>query len=180
MIEICQCCGSEIRKYKGTFKSGPNYTISQDNKSVTKYSSDEWNATIIGTEAIAKNAITIVKYRIENTDSNSFIMFGLAPKSINQNGVNLYESCGWYLYSYYGGLYCQPPLSYSNFSFLNQNKFPIGSVITMIVDTIIGKISFKINDGELKTAYHALTFDEPIVPCVLLYTKGDSVRLIIE
>ena len=180
MIEICQCCGSEIRKYKGTFKSGPNYTISQDNKSVTKSSSDGWNANVIGSEAISKGSITIVKYRIEKTDSNSHIMFGLAPKSINQNGVNLYTSCGWYLYSYTGGLYSQSPLSFSNFAFLNQNHFPTGSIITMIVDTIIGKISFKINEGEIKTAYHALSFDEPIVPCVNLYTKGDSVRLINE
>ena len=50
----------------------------------------------------------------------------------------------------------------------------------MIVDTIIGKISFKIDEEELKTAYHALTFDELIVPCVMLYTKGDTVRLIYE
>ena len=68
----------------------------------------------------------------------------------------------------------------SNFAFLNQNHFPTGTIITMIVDTIIGKISFKINEGDIKTAYHALSFDEPIVPCVILYTKGDSVRLINE
>lgn len=50
----------------------------------------------------------------------------------------------------------------------------------MIVDTIVGKISFKINGGEIKTAYHALTFDEPVVPCVMIYTKGNTVRLIKE
>ena len=82
-MEICQCCGSEIRRYKGTFKSGPNYTISQDNRSVTKSNDNAWNSIIIGTDNIAKNAITIVKYRIELTDSNSYIMFGLSPKSIN-------------------------------------------------------------------------------------------------
>ena len=180
MIEQCQCCGTEIRKYKGTFKSGDNYTISQDNKSVTKFSSDGWNANIIGSDSIAKGAITIINFRIEKTDSNSHIMLGVSPISINQKGVNLYQSCGWYLYCYTGGLYCQSPLSYSDFSFLNQNKFPEGTVITMIVDTIIGKISYKINGGLIKTAYHALTFNEPIVPCAILYTKGDSIRLINE
>ena len=93
-MEICQCCGSELRRYKGTFKSGPNYTISQDNRSVTKSSDNAWNSIIIGTDNIAKNAITIVKYRIELTDSNSFIMFGLSPKSINQNGSTLYNTNG--------------------------------------------------------------------------------------
>ena len=178
MSEICQCCGSEIRKYKGTFKSGPNYTISQDNRSVTKSSSDNWNANILGTEEISKGAITIVNLRIEHTDSNSYIMFGLAPKSINQNETCLYSKNGYYFYSHSGGLYCQPPLSFSNFNFLNQKQFPIGTVITMIVDFIVGKISYKINEGEIKTAFHSITFNEPMIPCVLLYTKGDSVRLI--
>ena len=50
----------------------------------------------------------------------------------------------------------------------------------MIVDSVVGKISFKINDGLIKTAFHALTFSEDIVPCVLIYTKGDTVRLINE
>ena len=180
MIEQCQCCGSEIRKYKGTFKSGPNYTISQDNKSVTKYTNNGWDSIIIGTECISPNAITIVNYRIEKTDSNSSIMFGVSTKSINQNGSTLYNTNGWYLYSCTGGLYCQGPLSYGNFSYLTENHFPTGTVITMIVDTNVGKISYKINHGEIKTAYHALTFNEPIVPCVMIYTKGDTVRLINE
>ena len=179
-MEICQCCGSEIRRYKGTFKSGPNYTISQDNRTVTKSSENGWNSIIIGTENISKYAITIVKFRIELTDSNSYIMFGLSPKSINQNGSSLFNTSGWYFYSYTSNLYCQPPLSYSNFSFLNKKPLPAGTIITMIIDTIVGKISFKVNEEELKTAYHALTFDELIVPCVMLYTKGDSVRLIYE
>ena len=179
-MEICQCCGTEIRRYKGTFKSGPKYTISQENRSVTKSNDNAWNSIIIGTDNIAKNAITIVKFRIELTDSNSHIMFGLSPKSINQNGSTLYNTNGWYFYSNTSNLYCQPPLSYSNFAFLNKKPLPTGTIITMIVDTIIGKISFKIDEEELKTAYHALTFDELIVPCVMLYTKGDTVRLIDE
>ena len=180
MIEQCQCCGSEIRKYQGTFKSGENFTISQDNKSVTKSSTNGWNANVLGSDSIAKGAITIINFRIEQTDSNSHIMFGISPKSINQSGVDLFRSCGWYFYSYSGGLYCQPPLSFSNFSFLNQNHLPAGTIITMIVDTVVGKIYYKINGGDIKTAYHALTFNETIVPVVILYTKGDSVRLINE
>ena len=180
MTEICQCCGSEIRRYKGTFKSGPNYTISQDNRSITKSSANKWDAIVIGSENIAKNAITIINYRIESTNLSSDIMFGLSPKTINQHGSSLFCTTGWYFYSNTGGLFCQSPLSYSNLAFMNEKNLPSGTVITMIVDTIIGKISYKINGGEIKTAYHALTFDEPIVPCVMLHTKGDTVRLIYE
>ena len=60
---------------------------------------------------------------------------------------------------------------------MNDTHFPEGTIITLIVDTNIGKISYKINDGLIKTAYQ-ITFPENVVPCVLLHTKGDSVRII--
>ena len=103
-------------------------------------------------------------------------MFGIAPQSIDQKLNCAYAKSGWYFYCYSGGLYCQPPLSYSNFKFMDNSKLPEGTIITLIIDTSIGKISFKINDGLIKTAYQ-VTFPENIVPCVMLYNKGDSVRI---
>ena len=91
--------------------------------------------------------------------------------------IEAYNKCGWYFYSASGGLYSQPPLSYINFKYMNDTHFREGTIITLIVDTNIGKISYKINDGLIKTAYQ-ITFPENVVPCVLLYTKGDSVRII--
>ena len=177
MVEQCQCCGTEIRKYKGTFISGPNYTISQDNRSVTKYSGDGWNANAIGSEEITPGTITIINFKIENTTSNSNIMFGIAPKSVNQSS-KVFNSCGWYFYSNSGGLYCQSPLSYSNFEYRNDRQLPNNTIITIIVDTISGKISYKINNDNIKTAYHSITFNESIVPCVNLFSKGDAVRIL--
>ena len=176
MIEQCQCCGSEIRRYKGCFKTGPNYILSQDNRTITKCC-DGWNATAIGNEPISLGTITIIKFKIEKTDQNSHIMIGIAPQSIDQKLVSGYSKCGWYLYTYSGGLYCQPPLSYGDFQFINEKHLPEGTIITLIVDTNIGKISYKINDSLIKTAYQ-VTFSESIAPCVILYSKGDSVRII--
>ena len=176
MIEQCQCCGSEIRRYKGTFKSGQNYILSQDNRTITKCC-DGWNATAIGNEPLSLGTITIIKFKIEKTNQNSYIMFGIAPQSIDQKLTDAYSKCGWYFNSCNGGLYCQPPLSYSDFKFINDSLLPEGTIITIIVDTSIGKISYKINDGLIKTAYQ-VTFPENVVPCVLTYTKGDSVRIL--
>ena len=177
MIEQCQCCGSEIRRYKGVFKSGPNYILSQDNRTITKCGDNAWTTNAIGNEPISLGTITIIKFKIEKTNGNSDIMFGIAPQSIDQKLTQAYNKCGWYFYSASGGLYSQPPLSYSNFKYMNDSHFPEGTIITLIVDTNIGKISYKINDGLIKTAYQ-ITFPENVVPCVLLYTKGDSVRII--
>ena len=174
MIEQCQCCGSEIRRYKGTFKSGPNYILSQDNRTVTNCQ-EGWNDNAIGNEIIPMGTITIIKFKIEKT-KNSDIMIGVAPQSIDQKLNCAFEKSGWYFYCANGGLYCQPPLSYSDFKFIDDSKLPEGTIITLIIDTSIGKISFKINDGLIKTAYQ-VTFPENIVPCVMLYSKGDSVRI---
>ena len=177
MIEQCQCCGSELRRYKGCFKSGPNYILSQDNRTITKCGDNGWTANAIGSEPIPLGTITIIKFKIEKTDQNSHIMIGIAPQSIDQKLVSGYSKCGWYLYTYSGGLYCQPPLSYGDFQFINEKHLPEGTIITLIVDTNIGKISYKINDSLIKTAYQ-VTFSESIAPCVILYNKGDSVRII--
>ena len=176
MIEQCQCCGSEIRRYKGTFISGPNYILSQDNRTVTKCNDNGWNANAIGSEIIPLGSITIINFKIEKTIESHF-MIGIAPKSIDQKLVGAYSKCGWYYYSCTGGLYCEPPLSYGNFKFRDDSKLPEGTIITLIVDTSIGKISYKINDSLIKTAYH-VSFPENIVPCVGLYNKGDSIRII--
>ena len=175
MIEQCQCCGSEFRRYNGTFKSGPNYILSQDNRTVTQCT-DGWNTIAIGAESIPLGTITIIKFKIEKT-LNSYIMFGIAPLSIDQKITDGFIKSGWYYYSFNGGLYCQPQLSYENFKFRDDSKLPEGTIITIIVDTSIGKISYKINDSLIKTAYQ-VTFPESIVPCVMLYNKGDSVRIL--
>ena len=176
MIEQCQCCGSEIRRYKGTFISGPNYILSQDNRTITKCDDKIWSVNAIGSEIIPLGTITIINFKIEKTLCSN-IMIGVVPKSIDQKLTEAYSKCGWFYYSYNGSLYCQPPLSYNNFKFRDDSKLPEGTIITLIVDTNIGKISFKINDSLIKTAYQ-VSFPENIVPCVILYDKDDSVRII--
>ena len=176
MIEQCQYCGSETRRYNGTFISGPNYVLSEDKKTITKYGDNAFNANAIGSEIIPLGTITIINFKIEKT-TNSYIMIGIAPKTMDQKLINACSQCGWYYYAYNGTLYCQPPLSYSDFKFRDDSKLPEGTIITLIVDTNIGKISYKINDSQIKTAYH-ITFPENIVPCVIFHDKGDSIRII--
>ena len=175
MIEQCQCCGSEVKRYKGTFKSGPNYILSQDNRTITNCQ-EGWNVNAIGTETIPMGTITIINFKIEKT-KNSHFMIGVAPQSIDQKLNCAYTKCGWYYFTYNGTLYCQPPLSYNDFKFRDDSNLPEGTIITLIVDTNIGKISYKINDNPIKTAYQ-ITFPENIVPCVMSCHKGDSIRII--
>ena len=45
------------------------------------------------------------------------------------------------------------------------------------MDTAKGKLSFALNGVNLGVAYGGIPLDKPLVPCVLLFYKGDSVEL---
>ena len=103
-------------------------------------------------------------------------MIGIGPKVNNQNTPNFFREYGYFINCYDGYIYSK------NFeeNCLFVNKLPIGTLITMIVDTNAGKLSYRINDGIIITAFHSLTFSEPIYPYVLFMTKGDVVKIIHE
>ena len=46
------------------------------------------------------------------------------------------------------------------------------------MDTIRGRLSFVVNRMNLGVAYKGIPLDKPLMPCVLLGNKGDSVELI--
>ena len=45
------------------------------------------------------------------------------------------------------------------------------------MDTVKGEVSFVLNGVSLGVAYEGIPLDQPLVPCVILYNKGDSVEL---
>ena len=45
------------------------------------------------------------------------------------------------------------------------------------MDTTKGELSFAVNGVNLGVAYDGIPLDKPLVPCVLLYHKGDSIEL---
>ena len=46
------------------------------------------------------------------------------------------------------------------------------------MDTTKGELSFVVNSVNLGVAYDGIPLDKPLVPCVILINKGDSVELI--
>ena len=54
-----------------------------------------------------------------------------------------------------------------------------GDSVGVVMDTAKGELSFVVNGVYYGVAYEGIPLDKPLVPCVLLYYKGDSVRLII-
>ena len=54
-----------------------------------------------------------------------------------------------------------------------------GDSVGVVVDTTKGELSFALNRVNLGVAYEGIPLDKPLVPCVILYRKGDSVELLI-
>ena len=47
------------------------------------------------------------------------------------------------------------------------------------MDTAKGELSFILDGVNLGVAYEGIPLDKPLVPCVLLWWKGDSIELVI-
>ena len=45
------------------------------------------------------------------------------------------------------------------------------------MDTTKGELSFVVNSVNLGVAFEGIPLDKPLVPCVILYWKDDSVEL---
>ena len=104
---------------------------------------------------------------------------------IDHNGYNNYEKCGWYFDCYDSVLYSGPP---HNYNWPGKEYGPrkgngkyvrTGDSVGVVMDTVKGGLSFVVNGMNLGVAYEGIPLDKPLVPCVLLYFKGDSVELII-
>ena len=54
-----------------------------------------------------------------------------------------------------------------------------GDSVGVVMDTTKGELSFALNGVNLGVAYEGIPLDKPLVPCVLLSQKGDSVELVV-
>ena len=52
-----------------------------------------------------------------------------------------------------------------------------GDNVGVVMDTTKGELSFVLDGVNLGVAYEGIPLDKPLVPCVLLCYKGDSVEL---
>ena len=54
-----------------------------------------------------------------------------------------------------------------------------GDSVGVVMDTAKGDLSFVVNGVNYGVAFERIPLDKPLVPCVLLLFKGDSVELVI-
>jgi len=160
------------------FKSGKNYTLSNNGLIATKTNGgNDWNCTIIGDEEIPKNQISKWKIRINNfvLKSNSWnILIGIGPDNPN-NDYYFYKKCwtficGCSMLSIKSG-------SESNYN-NNKGKLKKGDIVEVIVDRKNGTLSFSVNGSNYGIAHSQIPKDDILYPIIMINDENQIVELL--
>ena len=147
------------------------------NTVIRKTSSDGWDCTAIGDRPLPQNAITAWDVKVVST-RNSYIMIGVAPADIDVESRKNYSQYGWYLYCYDSALYSGPPHKCDRKSYGQDKSIHSGDVVSVLMDTAKGELSFSVNRVYLGVACSGIPLDKPLVPVCILDEKDDTVEIL--
>ena len=142
------------------------------------------SCTILGSTPLPLNKVTSWSIKILKSLKNDGkgIIIGVAPSDIDHNESNR-NKCGWYFECYNSKLCSGLPHKYEQKEYgprKGEGQYVYtGDSVGVAMDTAKGELSFVLNGVNLGVAYEGIPLDKPLVPCVLLGNKGDSVELII-
>ena len=166
-------------------EEGNKYSVDEKNPRIATKTDGDWlnSCTIIGNTHLPPNKVTSWSVKILKSMDNDGgnIWVGVAPSDINQDECNYYK-CGWYFYCLSSTLRSGPPHNYERKEY-GLRKWhnwytSVGSIVGVVMDTVKGELSFTLDGVNLGVAYEGIPLDKPLVPCVLIRNKGDSVELV--
>lgn len=159
------------------------YDVDDEDLCVASFHDSEW-AVITGSLAFPLGRVTswgVSILRSEENDGDR-IYVGVAPFDINQDADGCWKDNGWYFYCLTSTLWSGPPQRCRNKEYgprkENGTYVRTGSTVGVVMDTTKGELSFSINNIDLGAAFEGIPLDKPLVPCVILWCYGDSIRLI--
>ena len=172
------------KKCKSHIDGHSTYSVREkDGKAATSLS--DGYCTIIGNSSLPHNKVTSWSIKILKSRDNDGggIFIGVAPFDIDQNKDDNYEKCGWYINCYSSALWSGPPHNYFGKKYGPRKErggwyVHTGDIVGVVMNTTSGKLSFAVSGVYLGVAFDGIPLDKPLVPCVLLYYKNDSLELI--
>lgn len=149
---------------------------------ISKLINGDW-CTAIGTTPVPTAGITHWGIKLLS-ESNGSLLVGVAPSDIDQNDNKNISRCGWYFDCYDSTLWSGLPhfmyhAEYGPKKLVKQHIHK-GSLIDVSINMPKGDLSFTVNGVDLGVAYEGVFIDKPLVPCVLLRWKNDSVELALK
>ena len=140
------------------------------------------NSVILGSVFLPNNKVTSWSIKILKSKKNNGhgIFVGATPFDMDQNRDN-FNKCGWY-FDCFGSTLCSgPPHNYRSKEYGPRKEkgqyAHTGDSVGVVMDTAKGNLAFILNGANLGVAYEGIPLDKPLVPCVILGYKGDSVEL---
>ena len=162
---------------KFNWKSGPNYSLSNNNNIATKINGgNSYNCNILGNIILPKNKVSKWRVKINRMKSNwvGDILIGVGPSDLDQNTKDLYSQT-WTLICGYPAVSIKQ--GNPTYSFKNKSKVKEGDIVEIIVDMIKGELSFTVNDIFYGVGCN-IPLDNNLSPFVLIHDEGESIELI--
>lgn len=151
-----------------------HYTASNENKTIEKTGGGGSWLGVRADELPLQLGIYECSIKVDKTDANSFIMFGVCLNTHSNSSGYYNGQCLAMVYLHNGQIYL-PSLGNSS---SNGFRAISGAVIAMKIDTIMKCLVFKVNGDNIAPPRFFTCRDEDvskICPCVDLYTAGDKV-----
>ncbi len=180
---VVKTSGCSWGECPGDIDSNKEYVVYGNNSRKASFiggddSHGSW-ATVIGSTPIPLDRTVSwgVDILLSKENDGGGIFIGVAPSDIDQNfGDNVFK-CGWYFDCYTSALCSGPPHNYWYKGYGEKNYVGTGECVGVEMDTTNGELSFVVNGENFGVAYEGIPLDKPLVPCVLLHFKGDSIEL---
>lgn len=135
-------------------------------------------AIIVGSSVIPMKGVTSWSVNVLKTKNNDgrLILIGVAPADIDQC-YNGYDIQGWYFNCWNMSPYTIEIIGKTYPKGKPGENVHNGTVVGVVLNGVKGELSFILDGKHQGVAYKDIPVDKPLVPCVLLGCKGDSVEL---
>ena len=158
-----------------------NYSLDIMKPTVATNVGDGGAVVVLGTSPIPNmiNAFWSVNVFSYAEQRGRGVFVGVAPFDAEVDSF-MKSRVGWFYNHRSSSLSSGPPQNFINKSYgpkgeSNESEY----IVSVIMDTTMGELSFIDNGIELGLAFDGIPMDKPLVPSVVLMAQGDSAELII-
>lgn len=160
------------------------YAIYESDPRIVSKANNSFHATVTGSSTIPYNTIVTWDVKIVSlmdTHGRCSTLIGVAPLDISPSNDNFNNKYGWYVYCIGSKLYSSAPHNFKGKEFRQvtdrkKKSISTGDVVTLMMDTVRGNLSFSVNGEPFVTAYEGIPLEKPLVPCVVI-GSGNTIEL---